>query len=57
MSIGRCGTTPYIAPEEYLDDEFDLRAVDVWALGVIYTAMRTGKLLWASAKMNLDWQY
>ncbi|KAK7429451.1 serine/threonine-protein kinase HAL4/sat4 [Neonectria magnoliae] len=43
MVSGLCGSAPYIAPEEYTDEEFDGRAVDVWACGVIYMAMRTGR--------------
>jgi protein-serine/threonine kinase len=42
---GICGSAPYIAPEEYVDEEFDGRAVDVWAAGVIYMVMRTGRYL------------
>jgi protein-serine/threonine kinase len=46
MVRGICGTDPYIAPEEHVDEEFDARAVDVWATGVIYMVMRTGRYLW-----------
>ena len=54
MTAGLCGSAPYIAPEEYLDKEFDPRAVDVWACGVIYMAMRTGRHLWRVAKRDED---
>ena len=54
MTAGLCGSAPYIAPEEYLDKEFDPRAVDVWATGVIYMAMRTGRHLWRVAKKDED---
>ncbi|CDO94724.1 unnamed protein product [Kluyveromyces dobzhanskii CBS 2104] len=50
LSGGVCGSSPYIAPEEYTQDEFDPRAVDIWACGVIYMAMRTGRQLWATAQ-------
>lgn len=50
LSGGVCGSSPYIAPEEYLVDEFDPRSVDIWACGVIYMAMRTGRQLWNTAK-------
>ncbi|MGG6495618.1 UNVERIFIED_CONTAM: hypothetical protein NY603_22105, partial [Bacteroidetes bacterium 56_B9] len=43
-----------IAPEEYIEQEFDPRAVDVWACGVIYMAMRTGRHLWRVAKKDED---
>ena len=54
MTAGLCGSAPYIAPEEYTDKEFDPRAVDVWATGVIYMAMRTGRHLWRVAKKDED---
>lgn len=54
MVSGLCGSAPYIAPEEYVDREFDARAVDVWACGVIYMAMRTGRHLWRVAKREED---
>ncbi|KAI0480436.1 serine/threonine-protein kinase hal4 [Xylariaceae sp. FL0804] len=54
MVTGLCGSAPYISPEEYIDKEFDARAVDVWACGVIYMAMRTGRHLWRVAKKEED---
>jgi protein-serine/threonine kinase len=54
MTAGLCGSAPYIAPEEYVDQEFDPRAVDVWACGIIYMAMRTGRHLWRVAKKGED---
>lgn len=54
MTAGLCGSAPYIAPEEYTEKEFDPRAVDVWATGVIYMAMRTGRHLWRLAKKDED---
>jgi len=50
FSGGVCGSSPYIAPEEYTTKEFDPRSVDIWACGVIYMAMRTGRQLWRIAK-------
>lgn len=54
MTFGLCGSAPYIAPEEYVDKEFDPRAVDIWACGVIYMAMRTGRHLWRVAQKGED---
>ena len=54
MTAGLCGSAPYISPEEYTDKEFDPRAVDVWATGVIYMAMRTGRHLWRLARKDED---
>lgn len=52
LSGGICGSSPYIAPEEYVQDGFDPRAVDIWSCGVIYMAMRTGRQLWSIAKKD-----
>jgi protein-serine/threonine kinase len=54
MTTGLCGSAPYIAPEEYGGGEFDPRAVDVWACGVIYMAMRIGRHLWMVARKDED---
>lgn len=54
MTAGLCGSAPYIAPEEYVEREFDPRAVDLWAVGVIYMAMRTGRHLWRVARKDED---
>ncbi|KAJ5888932.1 hypothetical protein N7495_008973 [Penicillium taxi] len=54
MTAGLCGSAPYIAPEEYTEKEFDPRAVDLWATGVIYMAMRTGRHLWRVARSDED---
>ena len=54
MTAGLCGSAPYIAPEEYIDKEFDPRGVDVWACGIIYMAMRTGRHLWRVAQKGED---
>ncbi|RFU30418.1 hypothetical protein B7463_g5907, partial [Scytalidium lignicola] len=56
-SKGRCGTIPYIAPEQYLDSYYDSRMVDMWATGMIYMAMRTGKLIWGTALKDQDDNY
>lgn len=57
LSNGLCGSAPYIAPEEFIEKEFDPRAVDIWAAGVIYMAMRTGRHLWRMAKADEDEYY
>ncbi|KAG5373520.1 Serine/threonine-protein kinase hal4 [Yarrowia sp. C11] len=54
LSNGLCGSAPYIAPEEYHEKEFDPRPVDIWACGVIYMAMRTGRHLWRTANADED---
>jgi protein-serine/threonine kinase len=57
VTTGRCGSIPYIAPEQYLDGEIDPRPVDVWPMGMVYMAMRTGKLLWDVALKHKDNNY
>ncbi|CAN3372563.1 hypothetical protein DIURU_004943 [Diutina rugosa] len=57
MSVGVCGSSPYIAPEEFTQEEFDPRMVDIWACGVIYMAMRTGRQLWKLADAKADGFY
>ncbi|KAI1230814.1 Serine/threonine-protein kinase Chk1, partial [Lamprotornis superbus] len=40
-----CGTLPYVAPELLRRPEFRAEPVDVWACGVVLTAMLAGALL------------
>lgn len=54
LSEGICGLSPYIAPEEFTQQSFDPRCVDIWACGVIYMAMRTGRQLWQLADPKKD---
>lgn len=54
MATGIRGSKPYIAPEVFTGTEFDPRAVDLWACGVIYMVMRTGELPWRIAKKGHD---
>lgn len=57
LSNGVCGSRPYIAPEQFREKDFDPRATDVWATGVIYMAMRTGSYLWQVAMPSEDDYY
>ncbi|CAG8484037.1 9396_t:CDS:2 [Ambispora leptoticha] len=54
LSRGICGSEPYIAPEEFTEVWFDPRLVDVWACGIIYMGMITGRQLWRIAKAQED---
>ncbi|OSS47384.1 hypothetical protein B5807_07577 [Epicoccum nigrum] len=54
MSSSVRGTTAYIAPEVFAGKEFDPCAVDVWACGVVYLAMRMGQYLWRVARAGED---
>jgi protein-serine/threonine kinase len=45
----RCGSVEYLAPEVFLENEFDPRPVDMWEAGIIYMEMRMGKRPWGFA--------
>ncbi|KAL1597972.1 serine/threonine-protein kinase HAL4/sat4 [Paraconiothyrium brasiliense] len=49
-SKGLQGSKPYQAPEAHTTQRFDARAIDVWATGIIYVAMRTAHLMWSKAE-------
>ncbi|KAJ3380448.1 serine/threonine-protein kinase HAL4/sat4 [Entophlyctis sp. JEL0112] len=51
-SKGVCGSEPYIAPEEWLEDaEYYAAKVDVWACGIIYYALLKNSVPWHIAKL------
>ncbi len=52
LSHGVCGSSPYIAPEEYEEGEYDARAVDVWAMAIIYFTMVFHTIPWHVAQMS-----
>ncbi|KAI8819820.1 kinase-like domain-containing protein [Fimicolochytrium jonesii] len=52
LSQGRCGSGPYIPPEEYTRRAYDARKADIWACGVILLAMYARRFPWAKA---VDW--
>jgi protein-serine/threonine kinase len=57
LTRGICGSEPYIAPEEFKDEMFDSRSVDIWACGIIYMSMMTSSLLWRVAIEKEDSNY
>ncbi|TPX38752.1 hypothetical protein SeMB42_g06577 [Synchytrium endobioticum] len=52
MSKRHVGSAPYMAPEEHTHTEVDPRAVDIWACGIIYLAMRHSRIPWAHPTMD-----
>ncbi|KAI9497944.1 serine/threonine-protein kinase [Zychaea mexicana] len=56
-SRGVCGSEPYIAPEMFVQSEYDPQLTDVWSCAVIYMAMRTGNHMWQVAKKGDDDNY
>ncbi|MBN3307040.1 CHK1 kinase, partial [Amia calva] len=58
--LGRlCGTMPYVAPELLSPGEFHAPPVDLWACGIVLTAMLAGELPWdqpsESCQEYSDW--
>lgn len=43
------GTIAYMAPEQFGKTAFDPAAGDMWAVGIVYFAMRSGRLPWKRA--------
>lgn len=54
-----CGTLPYVAPELLSQTEFRAQPADVWACGIVLTAMLAGELPWDqpsdSCQEYADW--
>ncbi|KAM4620929.1 serine/threonine-protein kinase Chk1 isoform 1-T2 [Polymixia lowei] len=54
-----CGTLPYVAPELLSQTEFKAQPADVWACGIVLTAMLAGELPWdqpsESCQEYSDW--
>lgn len=46
---GRCGSEPYMAPEEFGHQYYEGRPVDMWALGIIYYNLIFSKPPWSKA--------
>lgn len=43
-SNNKSGTRVFMAPETYTEKEFDLKATDVWSVGITLYLLLTGKL-------------
>lgn len=55
---GACGSSPYIAPEEFSNEEYDGRMVDIWAIGIIYFAMIYHTVPWdAATETDLNYKH
>lgn len=54
-----CGTLPYVAPELLSQTEYKAQPADVWACGIVLTAMLAGELPWdqptESCQEYSDW--
>ncbi|KAJ2833836.1 serine/threonine protein kinase [Coemansia furcata] len=54
LSTSVCGSDPYMAPELFSGGNYAAAMVDVWALGIIYFAMRFVQFPWAIAHAPRD---
>uniref|UniRef100_A0A8C7Y8D9 non-specific serine/threonine protein kinase n=1 Tax=Oryzias sinensis TaxID=183150 RepID=A0A8C7Y8D9_9TELE len=54
-----CGTLPYVAPELLGQSEYHAQPADIWACGIVLTAMLAGELPWdqptESCQEYADW--
>ncbi|KAJ2849369.1 serine/threonine protein kinase, partial [Coemansia brasiliensis] len=54
LSVGICGSDPYMAPELFSASSYLAPKVDIWALGIIYFALRHLQFPWAVAHEARD---
>ncbi|KAJ1863654.1 serine/threonine protein kinase [Coemansia sp. RSA 2703] len=57
LSSGICGSDPYMAPEVFTATYYAAAKVDIWALGIIYFAMRHLQFPWAAAHTVRDTRF
>ncbi|XP_038129833.1 serine/threonine-protein kinase Chk1 [Cyprinodon tularosa] len=54
-----CGTLPYVAPELLRQEQYRAQPADIWACGIVLTAMLAGELPWdqptESCQEYSDW--
>ncbi|OAD66568.1 hypothetical protein PHYBLDRAFT_98745, partial [Phycomyces blakesleeanus NRRL 1555(-)] len=53
-SRGLVGSEPYMAPEIFVEKEYDPRPIDIWSCAIVYMVMRTGSYIWYVAKKEDD---
>ncbi|KAJ2701371.1 serine/threonine protein kinase [Coemansia sp. IMI 203386] len=54
LSSGICGSDPYMAPELFSSNQYVAAKADIWALGIIYFAMRHLQFPWSVAHAQRD---
>ncbi|KAF7330063.1 Pkinase-domain-containing protein [Mycena kentingensis (nom. inval.)] len=52
MSIGLCGSEPYIAPELFVPKPYDARLVDIWACAIVFYCLHFQELPWRVAQLS-----
>lgn len=56
-SKGVCGSDPYIAPEQYTQQEYDATLTDLWSCGIIYVCMIIRRFPWRIPRASQDQSY
>ncbi|KAI8622023.1 kinase-like domain-containing protein [Chytriomyces sp. MP71] len=51
-SEGECGSGPYMAPEVFIQKEYEADMIDVWSIGIIYYVMLYNSIPWSIAKLS-----
>ncbi|KAG0253029.1 hypothetical protein DFQ27_007718 [Actinomortierella ambigua] len=54
MARGISGSDPYIAPEVFLQDQYDPRLADVWSVGIIFLCMTLRRFPWRIPRSDQD---
>ncbi|KAJ2723613.1 serine/threonine protein kinase [Coemansia sp. Benny D115] len=57
LSVGLCGSDPYMAPELFGGRPYAAAKADVWALGIIFFAVHHLQFPWAVAQPRRDTRY
>lgn len=52
LSKGRVGSEPYMAPEMFVQKEYDARKTDIWSCGIVYITMVFKGYIFQSATKN-----
>lgn len=56
-SRGVSGSDPYIAPEQFIQRDYDANASDLWSCAIIFVCMSIRRFPWHLAKLNHDPAY
>ncbi|KAG0232135.1 hypothetical protein BGW42_008351 [Actinomortierella wolfii] len=54
MARGISGSDPYIAPEVFIQDQYDPRLADVWSVGIIFLCMTLRRFPWRIPRADQD---
>ncbi|KAI8884089.1 kinase-like protein [Backusella circina FSU 941] len=57
MSKDICGSDPYIAPEQYTQQEYDARKTDLWSCAIILICMILRRFPWRLPRPDKDQSY